>query len=173
MEIWKDILGYEGLYQVSNLGNIKSIERLRIDTKGRKRIFPQKIIKPLLSDRGYCQVNLYKNSKLQTRRINRLVALSFIPNLQNKEQVNHINGIKTDNSVPNLEWTTSKENVIHSFKTGLKRGRTGTKCNFSKLSESDVLKIRNSDLNYSQLSELFSTTISNISNIKNNITWKI
>lgn len=99
-EIWKDIEGYEGLYQVSDLGRVKSSYTDRI-LKGSKHIT------------GYLVVNLYKNNIGSTKRIHRLVAQAFIPNLENKSDVNHIDENKTNNKVSNLEWMTTKENINH------------------------------------------------------------
>lgn len=102
IEEWKDINGYEGLYQVSNLGRVKSF-------KGKS----ERILKPGLNAKGYLGVNLYKNSKPKNIRVHRLVARAFIPNQENKPEVNHIDEDKTNNTVSNLEWTTGKENNNH------------------------------------------------------------
>jgi hypothetical protein len=105
-EIFKDVKGYEGLYQVSNLGNI-------INSKnGRK-------IKLNITERGYYRVNLYKEKKENHFKVHRLVAIAFIENINNKPQVNHIDGIKTNNNVSNLEWSTSSENIRHAINVGL------------------------------------------------------
>lgn len=112
-EIWKDIKGYEGLYQISNYGNIRSIKR--------KNVRKDRILKSRLGSNGYYFIFLYKKSERKFFKINRLVAVAFIPNLENKPQVNHINGIKTDNRVENLEWVTARENINHALNTGLKK----------------------------------------------------
>ena len=103
-EIWKDIIGYEGLYQVSNMGDIKSL-----------RLYKDKILKTSLSTSGYTQIGLH-NSTTKTCQVHRLVAIAFIDNQENKKWVNHKNGIKTDNRVINLEWATPSENHLHSFR---------------------------------------------------------
>lgn len=111
VEYWRDIIGYEGKYQVSNLGNVRSINYHR-----------EHITKPLafiLDQDGYKQVKLCKDKKVYFKRVHRLVAEMFIPNPYNKEQVNHIDGNKGNNSILNLEWATPKENMQHAFKTGL------------------------------------------------------
>lgn len=95
-EIWKDIKGYAGLYQVSNFGRVRSLPRM--GTKGG-------LLKLLLSG-GYLAVNLYKNGKMKAMLVHRLVAIAFIPNPHNYSEVNHKNEIKTDNRVENLEWCT-------------------------------------------------------------------
>jgi hypothetical protein len=101
IEVWKDIKGYEGLYQISNLGNVKSIYRYK------------KKLKPYKNKNGYYYVNLYKNNQLKHLYIHRLVAENFISNFEKKSFVNHKNGIKTDNRVFNLEWCTRSENELH------------------------------------------------------------
>lgn len=105
VEIWKDVVGYEGFYKVSNLGNLKS--------KARGKNW--NTLKSNYGYSGYLSVGLYKNKKASNFRLNRLVAEAFIPNLENKPVVNHINGIKWDNRVENLEWATHSENGIHAY----------------------------------------------------------
>ena len=105
-EIWKDIKDYETFYEVSNFGQVRNVKT-------------KLILKPALSKKGYLQVHLCKNSKVKVFYIHRLVAQTFIFNQQNKKQVNHINGIKTDNRDKNLEWVTCSENIMHSYKKGL------------------------------------------------------
>lgn len=105
-EKWKDIKGYEGLYQVSNLGRIKSL-----------RGNSERILKPGANNKGYLYVRLYKNSKSKWFTLHRLVAEAFIPNPENKSQVNHIDEDKTNNVVSNLEWMTPKDNANHGTRT--------------------------------------------------------
>lgn len=118
-EIWKPIKEYEDSYAISNLGNVKSLERKVNSRWGKFRTIKEKILKPAITRDGYYYVDLKSHQKSNKQRINRLVAQAFIPNPENKPQVNHINGIKTDNRVENLEWTTQSENQKHAFATGL------------------------------------------------------
>ena len=105
-EKFKPIKGYEGLYEVSNLGSIKSLIR-------------NIILKPRTKSVGYCRVILRKNNKSIDKYIHRIIAETFITNLENKLEVNHINGIKNDNRIENLEWATAKENSNHAQRIGL------------------------------------------------------
>lgn len=106
LEIWKDIKGYEGLYQISNYGKVKSLKR-------------GILLKPCTNHKGYLSVVLYKKSEKCCKRIHRLVAEAFIPNSNNKPQVNHIDCNKHNNKVDNLEWCDNSENQIHAFKNRL------------------------------------------------------
>ena len=110
-EIWKDIKGYEGLYQVSNLGRIKSLDKVIIRKDGIEYIKRGTILKPSTNTGGYLQIGLSKNGIRKLFRIHRLVAIAFIPNPHNKPFIDHINTIKTDNKVENLRWVTREENA--------------------------------------------------------------
>lgn len=121
-EIWRDIKGYEGIYQVSNLGNIKSLERKVPHVnhgKMKTMLVKEKIMKFSIT-KGYYTVKLCKDNKYSCKRVNRLVAETFIENKENKLEVNHKDGNKLNNRVDNLEWCTRSENELHAYKTGLK-----------------------------------------------------
>ena len=121
-EIWKDIENYKGMYQVSNKGDVKSLKRF-YKNHSKLKLVEEKILKTMKDSQGYLQVNVCKNGACLIIRIHRLVAETFIPNPENKRTVNHINGIKSDNSVNNLEWNTYSENIKHAFRIGLKTSK--------------------------------------------------
>lgn len=116
-EIWKDIIGYEGLYQISNKGEVKNIiPRVKYYSK-----YNVEVVKDYICAQAYVKdyfrISLIKNNKYKQLSVHRLVAEAFITNLENKPFVNHINGIKDDNRVENLEWVTNSENMYHCFHT--------------------------------------------------------
>lgn len=105
-EIWREVKGYEGYYEVSNIGNVRALERIVCNG----RISPAKDVTKRKDNYGYYHVGLNKNAKETTRRIHRLVAQAFIPNPEKKPFLDHINTVRTDNRVENLRWVTPKEN---------------------------------------------------------------
>jgi len=119
-EIWKDIDGYEGHYQVSNIGNVKGLERIIEGKNGCDRLYPSIFFKHEITKDGYKRVVLMKYGKKKRFMIHRLVISAFITNIDNKPYVNHINGDKSDNRVENLEWCTNSENMLHADLFGLR-----------------------------------------------------
>lgn len=115
-EIYKDIIGYEGLYQISNYGNIKSLERKH----HRGGIKKERILKLRIDNDGYNQIILWKNSMIKSYRVHRLVLQTFLPTDNVRLQVNHKDGIKTNNYIDNLEWCMQSQNMKHAFAIGLK-----------------------------------------------------
>ena len=129
-EIWRDVVGYEGLYQVSNLGRVKSLNYHRSGKEG--------IMKPVLEDNGYYSVNLYKNGKVKKFSLHRLVVETFLGKIPNGLVVNHLNEIKSDNRLENLEICTQKENTNYGTciarRSGARKGKKHTEETKRKLS---------------------------------------
>ncbi len=114
-ELWRDIPGYEGRYQVSNLGRVKSLARVVERRSNTPFQLPERLLRPRLSHKGYLLAALCKESTQKNISVHRLVAEAFIPNPADLPEVNHIDGNKTNNRVTNLEWVTTKENTKHSI----------------------------------------------------------
>lgn len=119
-EVWKDIKNYEGLYQISNFGRIKSLSKPRKNGKNSGYYTKEKILKQNIQIEKYgykrYKITLTKNNIKKCYKVHRLVAEAFIPNPLNKPQINHIDGNPLNNNVNNLEWCTARENIIHSYK---------------------------------------------------------
>lgn len=113
-EEWRPVVGYEGLYEVSDLGNVRSMARCVDNGRGWKRPYRAKEKALQKNNHGYLIVGLYSKGKAKLMSVHRLVAEAFIPNPENKAEVNHIDGNKTNNCVWNLEWATRTENACHS-----------------------------------------------------------
>jgi len=128
MEQWRPVIGYEGFYLVSNLGRI-------MNRHG-------EIIVPSNNSAGYARVILTKIKSRKSFKVSRLVAIAFIENSENKPEVNHKSGIKSDNSVDNLEWSTHSENIQHAYDTGLKVAPTNEDHPMCKFSNEVVAYIR-------------------------------
>lgn len=114
-EEWRDIAGYEGYYQVSNLGNVRSLDRCVVGKSGRTYTIRGRTMVPCGERESYFHVGLSKDGKAKSRRVHRLVAETFIPNPDNLRCVNHKDGNKRNNRVDNLEWCTHEQNVHHAI----------------------------------------------------------
>ena len=158
MEIWKDITGYNGIYQISNYGRVKSFYK---DKKGI-------ILKTHPTNLGYIKISL-KNKNLL---IHRLVAIAFVKNVNPKikTEVNHIDGDKSNNHFTNLEWCTRSENTKHSWDTGLREAKTGDDHHNSKLNKKQVIDIRKLKglKTQRQISKIFKVSPATIWRIHNN-----
>ena len=158
-EEWRPIKGYEGYYEVSNLGRVR---RCAV------------ILKERISKYGYANVTLYGRSKPKTCRVHRLVAEAFIENFGERPYVNHIDGCKKNNCVKNLEWSTQKENVQHAYKIGLAHGAGGENNPYAKLTNDQAEEIRNVYIPYDKeyggrkLAQKYGVSRSVISLIVNN-----
>ncbi len=165
LEIWRDVIGYEGLYQVSNLGNVKSL--------GNEFSRKERLLKLSFQSKGYLTVVLQKDAKRKMVLVHRLVAEHFILNIYNKPQVNHINGIKTNNRVENLEWVSHRENLDHAINNDLTL--KGEKNKKSKLKDVDVIEIHSllqKGTTTKELSETYNVSYSTIDGIRTNKYWK-
>ena len=116
--MYRDVKGYEGLYQVSDEGHVISLPRTIINKNGREQYYPGKKLKPDVTNKGYYRVTLCKNHKTKRVAIHRLVGLHFIPNPENKPDINHIDNITINNESSNLEWCTHSENMLHAQRQG-------------------------------------------------------
>ncbi len=170
-EIWKDIEGFEGIYLVSNMGRVKRIMHRKNPTNT--------IMKTTLNGGGYHRLSLTVNGKGHDRILSRLVAIAFIPNPENKPEVNHIGldkngrpGNKNDNRAISLEWNTSKENINHAWDNGLAKPLNGSLNGNSILIEEDILDIRSSKLTPLQLSLKYSVNREQIYKILRRERWK-
>lgn len=119
MEKWVDVKGYEGLYQVSNFGKVKSLKRTR-KNHSKLQIVEEKIKNTRVDPQGYLMLDLYKDNKAKTTRVHRVVAEAFLPNVDDKPTVNHKDGNKANNHVDNLEWASFNEQNNHLYGSGLK-----------------------------------------------------
>lgn len=141
-ELFKDVANYEGIYQVSNFGNVKTLQRNIYNKLGKLHyIQPEKLLKPSVFKNGYKYISMHKNKKIKVKTIHSLVAEAFIENTYNKRTVNHIDGNKLNNHFTNLEWATDKENLEHNFVIGISKRysliayNNNTYLEFSKVSD--------------------------------------
>jgi DNA-binding XRE family transcriptional regulator len=171
-EVWMPIKDYENLYEISNLGRVKSLRRFVKNRDFYVRV-NEKILKPGFNGKYY-QVHLCKNGKSPLFEISRLVAESFIINPENKPEVNHEDGNKLNNFANNLEWNTNSENQLHAYKTGLKSAK-GSKNGRSKLKESDIIKIKamynSGKYLQKEIASIYGVTRACIGHIINNTRW--
>ena len=159
MEQWKNINGYPN-YMISNLGRVRNVSS-------------NKILKNSINGIGYAVVGLSKNTIRKAFRIHRLLAQHFIPNPENKEEVNHINSIRSDYRLENLEWVTHSENIKHSFKMGYAKPILGSRHGRAKLSDDDVVSIRTKYKQYRvvDIASKFNISIGLVSLIRNRKIW--
>lgn len=160
--MWKPIKGFENLYAISDLGEIFSLPKFGSGGHSGK------ILKNRLDKDGYCLVNLWKNSKRYTFKVHRLVAINFIDNPENLQQINHKDSCRTNNTIQNLEWCNAKQNSMHSWNKG--RGfnplhRRGEKSPNSKISDQQAelaKKLRRNGLKFKDISAIIGLSISQI-----------
>lgn len=169
---WKSVEGYEDIYEVSRTGVIRRLDRYVTNKNGVTSFLKGcSSISQSLS-LGYPRVSLLGRSE----KVHRIVATAFLDNLNNYNQVNHIDGNKLNNNVNNLEWCTGKQNVAHAYKKGLRTPTKGTIHGMSKLSEKDVIEIRQmaseGGLKNYEIADLFNINTSTITKIVKRRTWR-
>lgn len=143
-EIWKDVVGYEGYYQVSNLGNVRGVDRYVIETNTNKRkLIKGKMLTKHEKDNGYRQVNLTKDGKTTFHYVHRIVMKAFKPlNDYTDMEVNHIDYNRSNNELSNLEWTNHKDNVVHSSSNGKYGKVKGSANHKTTFTEEQVIEMR-------------------------------
>lgn len=164
IEIWKDVRGYEGVYQVSNLGKIRSIDRLCVDVNGKNRRMKGREILQAINTVGYKKVTLSANGESVNFLVHRIVAEAFIENSQNKRTVNHIDGNKHNNNALNLEWMSHSENERHAMNIGIKvhKNSKPRRLNHEILAVSLSIKRDKETMTYQQLSKKYSMSFSSV-----------
>lgn len=174
-EEWKDIIGYEGYYQVSNLGRVRSKDRIVTHSNGSKVLYRSKILAAPADHWGYNAVSLCKyDIKRKTCKIHRLVATMYISNPNKYLEVNHKDGNKSNNKVTNLEWVTGKENKAHAIKNKLHA--YGTRQSAAKLNDKQAKQIyklaTSGKMTEQTIAKKFKINRSGVNKIKLKISWK-
>lgn len=126
-EVWRPVKGYEGLYEASDLGRVRSLNRIVKCRAGSMRTHQGIPLKLTINRRGYLRCQIGATNCFKTKEVHRLIAIAFIPNPENKPQVNHKDGNKLNNKAGNLEWFTNQENGQHAQDTGLNKARFSLK----------------------------------------------
>jgi hypothetical protein len=173
-EIWKDIPDYEGYYQVSNLGRVRSLDRFVVYSNGHNRVHNGSLISPYKNHGGYWKACLWVERKMKAYSVHALVMRAFRGFPPDGCEVNHLDGNKDNNSLCNLEYCTKSRNIVHAQETGLKP--VGSRCYQAKLSESQVLEIRElyalGQVTQSALAGMYGVKFAVISAIVRRKKWK-
>ena len=180
-EVWKPVVGWEGLYSVSNLGRVRRERREvihRNQVEDFRMVYPEKILKGNCDSKGYPQVRLngkHFGKKHRVARIHRLVAESFIPNPLRKPHVNHMNSNKLDPRPENLEWCTASENLKHAYESGAKKVKLGENCPNNKYDRDLVSRIymeaKARTMSQEKIGEKYGVPQITVSNILTKKTW--
>lgn len=173
-EIWKPVLGFEGHYEVSNLGRVRSLDRIATGPSGRQRRRRGQMLRDVIDRHGYSLVGVNNELGKHLVRVHRLVAEAFCDHPEGCQVVNHKDGNKQNNVSENLEWTTVQGNTQHSFDTGLQLGRKGESHHMGRLTEDGVREIIKrlsaGDL-HADIANDFGVSFSLIGRIKNGKRW--
>lgn len=175
---FRPIDGYEGYYEISDCGYVKSLARTNIDRRGFPRFTAERILRNDYDRNGYPIIHLCKKAKFRTLQIHRLVAKAFIPLVEGKDIINHIDGNPNNNNVANLEWCTASENMLHANRTGLRKSCTGAKNPNSKLTDEraqeivDIYNATRGSISKRGIAKLFpEVSVSVVLNIINGKKW--
>ena len=161
IETWK---AFETGYEVSNLGNVRSIDRI-VQTAKQPLRLKGKVLKPAIDKKGYKRVAIMVNGKLTTLKVHRIVAKTFIDNVDGKPQVNHIDCVKTNNEVSNLEWVNNSENIQHAFDNGLMKANRlheSPRCKQTKEGIEEIVRLKSEGVKNQIIAERFNCSISSI-----------
>lgn len=173
-EIFIPVKDFEGYYEVSNFGNVRSLERIIRNKNGKELKVRSRILIPRKHRNGYTLVNLCKNNIIKNCTIHKIVCQSFLGDRPNLIEINHKDGNKKNNILDNLEYVTRSDNSRHAYRLGLKFTK-GSKCSAAKLTEEDVIEIRRSYLsreyNQVQLGKKYGVKANTICNIINRRYW--
>ncbi len=174
-EVWKEITGYKGSYSVSNLGRVRSefriIERLR-NNKINFLPIRERILKQRITKHGYCAIKLSKDGKHKNYLVHVLVCAEFIGLKPTKSDVNHIDCVKTNNNLDNLEYCTRSENIIHAYANGLRPFKGGSNSWNSQLTEKEAIEIYNDTNSQSIIAKKYGVSKSTVKHIKKKRSWK-
>jgi hypothetical protein len=169
IEEWRPVSGFDGFYEVSNRGAVRSLDRTVSRSDGRKRRAIGRPLKQSLNAAGYPVVTVCDNPRHITIRVHRLVAAAFLPNPHGLPMVNHIDSNPKNNAVENLEWCDALHNMQHAARAGrVRRGENHSSC---KLSEEIVRQIRQSPLNHEACAKIFGVTPGMIGHIRSRRSW--
>ena len=157
VEVWKPVVGYEGLYEVSDQGRVKG---------------PKGFVKPKIGRNGYARTELWRKGDRHRPSIHRLVAQTFIPNPHGKPQVNHLDGDKLNNSVSNLEWCTARENALHAVALHARHGERATGAKLSEREAIAILVMLDKGVPGKWLADLFGITNAQISHLRLDRQWR-
>lgn len=174
-EVWKPVQGYEGLYEISNLGRLKSPQKVVNGKEGRLHTLKERMLNPRVNQTGYYHTALYKNGKPKWYTVHRMVALSWIDNPENKPHINHKDSNRLNNRVDNLEWCTHGENMKHGFLYGNKTQK-GEKNNAAKITREIAEAVRalyaEGNLTQWQVGERFGLARCHVKDITTHKIWK-